>query len=146
LTKESFLQKQLIEQALLGILEARRQPSTVTPSNILGIGFSQAGTMIPPSIPPEPLTGAIRFIELGLCYTAPREICEELSEKLNLPPIPGNYCRQIPAALDSQGPSMKPMNKSADLNLTIAAFAEKIAKWLQQKHSALFDSLATQTT
>ena len=74
------------------------------------------------------------FAELGLCFTFPHEICEQLEEKLGMPTIHSNHRRMIASTMDIQDQPMKPFNRSARLDLTICQLATFLANWLSKKH------------
>lgn len=127
-------QKAAVLRHLRAIIDKRRAPALQV-RQLRAWSFPKSGFIslsVSPSVPVSivtPVKPETLFRSIGLDITDPLEICEELAERLGIPKIHSNFVRQIPTASDIQD-SMPPLNKSADLSLTLDQFAGKIARSL----------------
>lgn len=129
----------IIEQFLLREINDYRQGKpgkqyfllgwkSYSPMNLVSIDSDS-----PSSVKLELATVNSMFAELGLCFTFPYEICENL-EEMGMPMIHSNHRRMIASTMDTQDQPMKPFNRSVRLDLTISRLATFLANWLSKKH------------
>ena len=130
----------IIKEFLLRVLNENCRGESGKQHYLLGfkpdfpLNFAPIDSDSSSSVKLELATDNSTFAELGLCFTFPHEICEQLEEKLGMPTIHSNHRRLIASTFDTQDSPMKPFNRSARLDLTIRQLATFLANWLSKKH------------
>jgi len=136
--KEIENRQAIIMKQLLIILNAGRQGKVSSAvSFIFNNGFSESNvTSIineKPGVQLSILTADSLFVEACIGFTEPLQICDQLSKLLGIPEVPYNQCRLIPTTEEIQDIKIL-ASETAITDLTISQFAEKVAKWLCNRH------------